>query len=386
MELFKAMNQWMTRPTDERFWTLGDAHDQCKAYADKSSVVNLPYSQLRVEARPDGMTLVDRQGLPPAEISHYAFGQLCQRANPSPPAGFLRQLPSTLAAQNLNYGLKSRGEDDNANLLLQQVNGGHLLRASMSDMYSRLWNFKIFDRLLELPSGWRVPPARPGVADPRARPATAEDILQGSGMLSIQVGDMIAPSGIYASDHDMFVFMVNEDRQIEEGLSRGFFLWNSEVGDTSFGFCSFLYNHVCGNHIVWGASGVVEVRVRHVGKVAQRAFRDLTVEMRKYADSSVSDEQYTIAEAKKLELGASKDQVVAALLGIAGKKKIIGLNRSTLENSYDTADMYQDRYGAPNTMWAMVNGLTQHSQETPYADERNRIDRAAGKLLAIAAE
>jgi hypothetical protein len=32
--LYAASNQWAVRPADERFWTLEEARDACKAYAD----------------------------------------------------------------------------------------------------------------------------------------------------------------------------------------------------------------------------------------------------------------------------------------------------------------------------------------------------------------
>jgi len=73
---------------------------------------------------------------------------------------------------------------------------------------------------------------------------------------SLKVGDKIAPAGLYGSDHDMFAFMVLENRRIEDGteggLSRGAFFSNSEVGGGAFRIKSFYYRHVCGNHIVWG--------------------------------------------------------------------------------------------------------------------------------------
>jgi hypothetical protein len=80
----------------------------------------------------------------------------------------------------------------------------------------------VTERLSELPeTGWRVPPARLAQGDDRqARPATASDVLddrEGGGGLSINLGDMIAPAGLYASDRDMFVFMVNEKNPIEDG-------------------------------------------------------------------------------------------------------------------------------------------------------------------------
>ena len=45
------------------------------------------------------------------------------------------------------------------------------------------------------------------------------------------------PSGLYASDHDMFAFLVAPDRVISDGgggsLMRGIFVRNSEVGDAA---------------------------------------------------------------------------------------------------------------------------------------------------------
>jgi hypothetical protein len=73
-------------------------------------------------------------------------------------------------------------------------------------------------------------------------------------------------------------FMVDDDRRIFEtlpggGLSRGFFISNSEVGDASFSLTTFLYQYVCGNHMVWGAQGVKNIRIPHIGDADERAFR-----------------------------------------------------------------------------------------------------------------
>ncbi len=50
---------------------------------------------------------------------------------------------------------------------------------------------------------------------------------------------------LYASDRDMFVFLADEDRRIEvagRSLARGFFVWNSEVGDKTLGAGFFLFD------------------------------------------------------------------------------------------------------------------------------------------------
>ncbi len=80
-----------------------------------------------------------------------------------------------------------------------------------------------------------VPPARPAFPDqPGTRPATEDDVLAVKDFLSINVGDPVAPAGLYASNHDMFAFLINEENRIDDGsdsgLSRGVFFENSEVG------------------------------------------------------------------------------------------------------------------------------------------------------------
>jgi len=55
---------------------------------------------------------------------------------------------------------------------------------------------------------------------------------------------------LYASDRDVFVFLVDEARPIEldgQTYYRGFYTWNSEVGRQTFGLASFLYSYVCAN-------------------------------------------------------------------------------------------------------------------------------------------
>jgi hypothetical protein len=386
MNLFKASAQWSTRPADERFWNLSEMLDATSSYRMSAKTAKVASKDLRVEAVGSDMRLVGRAGTP-ATLTHFAFGQLASRAKA--PAGYLRELPPTLAAQNLNHGL-ARAEDSEVALLLHQ-NGSLVCRAALSDSYSRVWNNDIVRRLTDLTAqGWKNPAARPaGVAGERTRIATADDVSQrkGLGGLSVKIGDTIAPAGLYASDKDMFAFLVNEETTIddgsEDGLARGFFVWNSEVGDCSFGVSTFLYKHVCGNHIVWGAKDVAEIRVRHVGEANARVFQSIAVEMRKYADSAVSDTESQIGAAKRVQLGATKDEAIDAVLAFATKRKIAPLTRAKVTEAYQVAAQ-TDRYGSPRTVWGMVNGLTEVSQRSGFTDDRTKLDRAAGKVMEMA--
>ena len=79
MELFKAHNQWKTRPADERFSNLIEMHMMVLAYRDAAADASVPYSQVRVEAQGDDIALVGKTGVP-ARLTHWSMGQLSSRA------------------------------------------------------------------------------------------------------------------------------------------------------------------------------------------------------------------------------------------------------------------------------------------------------------------
>lgn len=352
MELFKAHKQWASRPQDERFESLQALYDATKAYAGQALERQANVSDLRTEAIDGDVQLVGRQGVP-AKLTHWSFGQLAARVGA--PASYLRDLPATLAVQNLNHGLKEYGDKAETASLMFHSNGSLLLRAFTSDKYSRIWNWEVAERLLSLQTyGWE--PARPDIR--------------------VEMGDFPA---LYASDHDMFAFIRNRSVVVREpgnpdGLQRGVIVENSEVGASALKLTRFLYREMCGNHIIWGASKVMEISVRHVGDARYR-WGAYQYELKRYAESSVSEDEAKIASAKSKLLGDTKEQVLDRLFGM----RSLALSRKTLDAGYDACLPDQD--GDPRTVWGVVQGLTRHSQTLPYADARTAIDRSAGKLL-----
>ena len=217
-----------------------------------------------------------------------------------------------------------------------------------------------------------VPPARPAKDDPRARKATQADILpnQGDFGLSVRIGDLIAPAGVYAGDRDMFVFLVNPDRIIDDGgkgLMRGVFVWNSEVGAGAFKVRTFLMENCCSNHICWNTSAVKDLRIIH-RKGSIGAFgHKMTVQLRDYTEMSTSSEQNMVKAARQYEIAPDQEAVVNRLYDI----KSLALTRDDLANGWDYAVKYEDAArSAPTTAWGFVHGLTRYSQQSPYADAR----------------
>jgi hypothetical protein len=379
--LHAANSQWASRPADERYWTLGDMRTACENVRAGCGTARVPMQSLKARAEGDSLVLVGSKDRP-AALTHYAFGQLATTVGA--PAAYLRELPIGVAADCLNAGIAKADKSDRD--LLFHKNGRLTLRACLSDRYERVWDSdvcKYFERLTD--QGWRNPAGlAPINYRGETRAATAEDILPGQ--INIGVGSAIAPAGLYASDHDMFAFLVSPDRVLGDGsggsLMRGIFVRNSEVGDASLSVTFFLMQAVCGNHIVWGAKGVHEIRVRHVGSAPlTRALSGFEAQLRRYMDSAPEEERM-IAAARKLVLGNTKDEVLDAIVKYA-RSHSLPISRKRAEEAYGVCEQHESWYGSPRTLWGQVAGLTHASQNSGYADDRASVDRAAGALLGM---
>lgn len=379
----RASREWNSRRNDERFWTPEDMFEAIKRYRAQARTATVPMSSLRVEAMDGDVRIVGKEGAP-ASLTNWAFGQLSTRAKA--PAGYLRELPATLAAQNLNHGLKEHGKDgEKAALLVQAGDGGFCARAVLSEEYTRIWNADVMKRVMQLHAdGWRNPPGyqpwNAELGEMPTRKATAEDAKIS---LTVKEGDIIAPAGLYASAEDMFVFLVHPDRVIKEegnpvGLMRGTLIWNSEVGKSRFGVQSFLFRGPCGNHILWGVEELKQVSIVHRGsKAEENAFNGFEVAMTEWANQSAAKTEAKIDTLKKSILkGRTKDEVLEFIVG----KKL--LTKSEAAASYDA--VVEDVDGPAYTIWGFAQGVTRYSQQQRNADARTALDRAAGKVLEIA--
>lgn len=355
--LMKASNQWAKRPKDERFTSLEDLNTAAEGYAVRARKAVIPTKDLHPVVIDEKVIALNGKSGVVAPLTHWAFGQLARIADA--PADYLRGLPAPLAVECLNEGIArpKTSHDENTMVLIDQ-NGSTSIRALTSTSYKRVMNVDVTTRLLRLQNelGWQPAPA----AFDGAR-------------------------GLYLGDRDMFAFLVDSGRRIFEkapggGLSRGVFVWNSEVGAESVGICTFLYEYVCGNHMVWGASGVKELRLRHVGKIDERMDSEFIATIREYADASAEKEEGMIVQTMNFRLGDKKEEVLDKVFGL----RVPALTRKVLDASYAIAEQFTERYGDPRTAWALANGVTQYSQSKEYANVRVDLDRAAGRILDMA--
>jgi hypothetical protein len=355
MELFKAHQQWKNRPEDEKFSSVKALFAATLAYANIAREKEVSWDSLRCEAQNGEVVLMGKAGVP-AQFTNWAFSQMCNRIGA--PATYLRDLPTTLAVQNINHGLAYRYSPNNPGdvqtcKLLFHSNGSLLLRALTSERYERIWNWEVAERLVDLEGrGWTPAMPTSGGGNP----------------------------ALYASDHDMFAFMQHTNTTIDEGngepLYRGVIVENSEVGAATLKLTRFLYRYMCSNHIIWGASKVVEMSLRHIGNIRERWYK-FAVTCQQWLGESSREEEAMIRRAKSTTIAGTKEQVLDAIFG----KRSILIPRKTLEAGYAAVIPAQD--GPANSVWGMVQGLTRHSQTLAYADARTQLDRQAGKLMEV---
>ncbi len=377
--LTRASREWAERPADQRYTTLEALLDATRRHRAEAVEARVHARDLRAEAQGDEVVVVGKASRP-ALLTHYAFGLVASRAGA--PASYLRKLPPALAAECLNAGLKARAserEDDSPEaLLLRREAGGMRLHAALTESYRRVWNCEVAETLVQLRE------RQPQWDFPVAHRSAARVTGTGAGEATWGQDTGRAIPVAYASDHDMFVFLTDQERTIEvDGarLFRGFFVENSEVGAASFRVTLFLYDAVCANVIVWGVRNVKEVVLRHVGRIRDEVLGEgsrVLPTLAAYAASSAHEQEQSIARAQRMLVADTRDEVISTLLG-----KRLGLTESALDAAYAVAEE-TPRYGDPRSVWGMVNGLTEYSQRTAHADERIALDRAAGRVMQIA--
>ena len=293
--------------------------------------------------------------MPKALFTNWAFGQLCSTAGA--PARYLRTLPAALASQCLTETLSK--SDAMCKVLLRNANGSEhngrrpLTAALTGPTYGRIWDDEVVDRLRDAVTGtsWRLPPGSGG-----------------------------EPSGLFASDRDMFAFLVNDEAPVEVGnakLSRGFFVWNSETGAATFGLTTFLYNHVCGNGVVWGAEDVYDLKIVHRAKALDRFYKDAIPVLNRFVESRTVGNtiKEVVGTAMDRRLGESLDDVLISLASKPFSKKEIT----------DAWEQGKAEGEDPTTAWGMVQGMTARARTYSHIDSRVDFERRAGSLLRQAA-
>jgi hypothetical protein len=367
MELMQANKQWMTRPDDERFLSLTSLNEHVKSQRSLSAAKIVSSRALTVhpvDNQPEALMLTGPNGAP-VNVTHWSFGQLAQRAGA--PAGYMRNLPAPLAADCLNYGLKHSRDVEEIGVLLTKDGRESPLpataRAVTGPNYGRIWNHTITQALVN----------------------HFGDGLTGKFRIPSEFGNLNAPitkqsTTLYASDRDMWVFLADEVNRIElpnrrngrtGSLARGFFVSNSEVGAGTFILGQFLFDYMCGNHIIWGAEEFQELRIRHTAGAPDRYIEQArpAIEAMANASSVGMVDMLKAAQAKKVE-------DIDAFLNSRFSKS---------QSSAIKAAHMADEQRPIESLWDVATGITAYAREIQHVDNRVSLEREAGKVLKLAA-
>jgi hypothetical protein len=253
---YTAHREWASRPPDERYASVHALYDAARARRLRTEERTIETVALRTEAvASDALALRDTSGRQ-AALTNWSFEQLAGIA--AAPPKYLRTLPAAIASDAINYGLRRQRREQQQ--LLVDRDEPWTIHAVTSPRYARVHHDELAGRVLDLMiqhPAWSLP----------------------LGYKDGVFGAERVPSGAYLGDRDMFLFLVDGNRDLDDptdsshaGLFRGFILRNSDVGAAALTLDMFLFRAVCANNVIWGFHHVVGFRRRHVGASIQEAW------------------------------------------------------------------------------------------------------------------
>ena len=370
----RVSSEWFSRPDDERFLSLTELHAAVRGRAERATARTVETKSLRFEASRDDaerLMLVVPGRAEPVAPTHWSYGQLCSLVGA--PASYMRQLPASLAGINLQHGLLSH----RAELVktLEADEGRIELRAVTGPDYGRIWDHELVEAVMRI--------AGNGTGDTRWK---VPGLLDWSSMTHNPFVEVTKDTTtLYASDRDVFLFLVDDAHPIEAGrlpngdpdlYFRGFYAWNSEVGSKTLGIASFYLRAVCMNRNIWGAEGFEEISIRHSKFAGHRFAHQAAPALTRFADSSPMPFMAGIRAAREA-IVARKDEDRETFL----RKR--GFSRPETEKIIATVLAEEGR--PPESVFDFVQGITALARARPHQDARLELEAKAAKLLSAAA-
>ena len=370
----RVSSEWFSRPDDERYLTLSELYAAVRTRADRATTRTVESRAVRFEADRDDaerLTVVLPGARASLALTHWSFGQLS--ALVGAPASYLRDLPAPLAAINLQHGLLSH----RAEIIktLETANGRVELRAVTGPDYGRIWDHELVAAVMSIAgngaddTNWKVPGA-----------------LNWASMTHNPFVDVTKDTTtLYASDRDVFLFLVDDTRPIEVGrlpngepdlYFRGFYCWNSEVGSKTLGIASFYLRAVCMNRNLWGVEGFEEIGIRHSKFAGRRFVREAIPALANFARSSPAPFAAGIKAARERIVARSDEERESFL-----RKR--GFGKSDTAKVISTVLDEEGR--PPESVFDFAQGIAALARSRPHQDSRLELEGRAKLLLEAAA-
>ncbi len=364
----------VSRPADERYLSLSELAHTVRDRTERSRTRVVESALIHVEANrndSERLALV----LPGTDTAvaptHWSFGQLASLLGA--PAAYLRQLPASLAAINLQYGLTSNRAEQIKTL--ETDTGRVELRAVTGPDYGRIYDHELVEAVQRIAGNgtgdtrWKVP----GVLD------------WSTGIYNPRVDITKDTTTLYASDRDVFLFLVDDLNPIEAGrlpdgspdlYFRGFYCWNSEVGAKTLGMASFYLRAVCQNRNLWGVEDFEEITIRHSKHAANRFTHEAAPALLNFANSSPLPFVNGIKAARERIVAKTHEDRTDFL-------RRRGFSKAETGKIIDRVLAEEGR--PPESIFDFVQGITAVARDKPHQDARLDMEGKAKKLLDRAA-
>ncbi|MCL4068919.1 hypothetical protein M3484_20370 [Pseudomonas sp. GX19020] len=366
----RISSEWFSRPDDERYLSLDDLWASVKARSDRSRTRIVETARIHVDASRDNaerLQLILPRADAPVVPTHWAFGQLASMVGA--PASYLRQLPAPLAGINLQYGLASNRVEQIKTL--ETEDGRIELRAATGPDYGRIYDHELVEAVQRI--------AGNGTGDTRWKvPGTLD---WSTGVYNPDVDITRDTTTLYASDRDVFLFLVDDHNPIEAGklpdgspdlYFRGFYCWNSEVGAKTLGIASFYLRAVCQNRNIWGQEEFQEITIRHSKHAASRFAHEAAPALTRFANSSPSGFINGIKAARQQIVARTEEDRETFL-----RKR--GFSKAETGKIIET--VLKEEGHPPASIFDFVQGITRLAREKTQQDARLDLESKAKKLL-----
>ncbi|WP_319411275.1 DUF932 domain-containing protein [uncultured Cohaesibacter sp.] len=366
----RVSSEWFSRPDDERYLSLDTLAEAVRTRAEHSRSRVVESAAIQVEAsrdNPERLSLMLPGANVPTIPTHWSFGQLASQVGA--PAAYLRQLPAALAGINLQYGLATHRAEQ---IKTYETESGRVeLRAVTGPDYGRIYDYELVEAVQRIAGNgtgdtrWKVP----GVLD------------WSTGIYNPHVDITKDTTTLYASDRDVFLFLVDDRNPIEAGrlpdgspdlFFRGFYCWNSEVGAKTLGIASFYLRAVCQNRNLWGVEDFQEIKIRHSKYAASRFAHEAAPALRNFANSSPTPFINGIKAARE-RIVAGSDEDRSDFL----RKR--GFSKAETGKIIDIVLDEEDR--PPESVFDFVQGITALARTKPHQDVRLDMEGRAKKLM-----
>jgi hypothetical protein len=366
----RVSSEWFSRPDDERFLSLNELASSVRGRSERSRTRVVETALIQVKANrndPERLALILPGADAPVQPTHWSFGQLASQVGV--PAAYLRQIPAPLAAINLQYGLTANRAEQIKTL--ETDNGRLELRAVTGPDYGRIYDHELVEAVQKIAGNgtgdtrWKVP----GVLD------------WSTGVHNPMVDISKDTTTLYASDRDVFLFLVDDLNPIEAGrlpdgspdlYFRGFYCWNSEVGAKTLGMASFYLRAVCQNRNLWGVEDFEEISIRHSKYAANRFAHEAAPALLNFANSSPQPFINGIKTARE-RIAARTDEERGDFL------RHRGFSKAETGKIIETVLAEEGR--PPESIFDFVQGITALARGKAHQDARLDMEGKAKKLL-----